>query len=98
MRNRSATQLENYWSLWNSKDLVFFLLIRDVFVNYSVAGGELYDRIVRRNERPYSERDAARYISMLVEAVAHLHALDIVRHSKLYSNIVISFFFNSRYI
>jgi serine/threonine protein kinase len=47
-------------------------------------GGELYDRINERRENPYSERDAARFISMIVQAVAHLHEMDIVRLSSVY--------------
>ncbi len=46
-------------------------------------GGELYDRIRQRETRPYTERDAANYILMIVRAVAHLHAMDIVRFSNL---------------
>ncbi len=46
-------------------------------------GGELYDRINERRENPYNERDAARFISMIVQAVAHLHGMDIVRFSNM---------------
>jgi len=42
-------------------------------------GGELFHRIQKRSEKPYTERDAARFISMIVQAVAHLHKMDIVR-------------------
>jgi len=47
-------------------------------------GGELFNRIEERRENPYTERDAARFISMIVQAVAHLHAMDIVRFSNVY--------------
>jgi serine/threonine protein kinase len=42
-------------------------------------GGELFNRIQNRDANPYTERDAARFIQMLVKAVSHLHAMDIVR-------------------
>lgn len=42
-------------------------------------GGELFDRIQQRESKPYTERDAANFISMIVKAVAHLHSMDIVR-------------------
>ncbi|CAF1469239.1 unnamed protein product [Rotaria sp. Silwood1] len=40
-------------------------------------GGELFNRIQQRNDNPYTERDAARYIWMIVQAVHHLHTMDI---------------------
>ena len=47
-------------------------------------GGELFKRIIQRDRNPYTERDAARFISMLVQAVAHLHGMNIVSHSQKY--------------
>lgn len=47
-------------------------------------GGELYSRIIQRDRNPYTERDAARFIWMIVQAVAHLHDMDIVRFSYRY--------------
>jgi serine/threonine protein kinase len=47
-------------------------------------GGELFDRIQHRKTNPYTERDAARFISMIVQAVAHLHAMNMVRFSKTF--------------
>ena len=44
----------------------------------SMEGGELFNRIEQRKTNQYTERDAARYISMIVQAVAHLHGMDIV--------------------
>ena len=41
-------------------------------------GGELFDRIKCREANPYTERDAAKFIMMIVKAVAHLHRMDIV--------------------
>jgi len=58
-------------------------------------GGELFDRIKQREENPYTERDAARFISMIVQAVAHLHAMDMVRLSNfcfLILTIIVPFF------
>ncbi len=48
----------------------------------SMEGGELFNRIQERSRNPYTERDAARFISMIVQAVAHLHAMDMVRFSN----------------
>lgn len=42
-------------------------------------GGELFNRIRNRNDKPYTEREAARIILMIAKAVAHLHHMDIVR-------------------
>lgn len=59
-------------------------------------GGELFDRIKGRQDNPYTERDAARFIRMIVTAVAHLHRMDMVRNfnfSFLYLMIFILFFF-----
>jgi serine/threonine protein kinase len=47
-------------------------------------GGELYKRIIQRDRNPYTERDAARFISMIVQAVAHLHGMNMVRFSNAY--------------
>jgi serine/threonine protein kinase len=54
-------------------------------------GGELFDRIKQRKSKPYTERDAASFISMIVQAVAHLHAMDIVRLSDVYFLFLIAF-------
>ncbi|CAF1396448.1 unnamed protein product [Rotaria sp. Silwood1] len=48
-----------------------------LIVTECMEGGELFTRIQQRNNRPYTERDAARYIWMLVQAVYHLHIMDI---------------------
>ena len=50
----------------------------DVLLRSSMEGGELFSRIQQRQTNPYTEGDAARYISMMVQAVARLHAMDIV--------------------
>ena len=59
----------------------------------SMEGGELFERIKKRKIHPYTERDAARYISMIVKAVAHLHDMDIVSSllSHLCCSILLSF-------
>ena len=38
-------------------------------------GGEVVKRISERGTNPYTERDAVKIISMLVQSVAHLHSL-----------------------
>jgi serine/threonine protein kinase len=42
-------------------------------------GGELFNRIRQRHEKPYTEREAAHIILMIAKAVAHLHHMDMVR-------------------
>ena len=42
-------------------------------------GGELFNRIRQRQDKPYTEREAAHIILMIAKAVAHLHHMDIVR-------------------
>ncbi|CAF1449038.1 unnamed protein product [Rotaria sordida] len=51
-------------------------------------GGELFTRIVERKVNPYTERDAARYISMLVQAVAHLHSMDMAHRDLKPENLL----------
>ena len=46
-------------------------------------GGELFNRIRDRQDRPYTEREVARLILMVTKAVAHLHCMDIVRHEEI---------------
>ena len=43
-------------------------------------GGELFNRIRQRQDKPYTEREAANLILMIAKAVAHLHHMDIVRN------------------
>jgi serine/threonine protein kinase len=43
-------------------------------------GGELFNRIRQRQDKPYTEREAAHVILMIAKAVAHLHHMDIVRY------------------
>jgi serine/threonine protein kinase len=49
------------------------------FYYFSMEGGELFNRIRQRHERPYTEREAANIILMIAKAVAHLHHMDMVR-------------------
>jgi serine/threonine protein kinase len=42
-------------------------------------GGELFDRIRSRQDKPYTEREAASIILMIAKAVGHLHHMDMVR-------------------
>lgn len=44
-------------------------------------GGELFNRIRDRQDKPYTEREAARLIKMIGKAVSHLHQMDIVSFS-----------------
>ena len=42
-------------------------------------GGELFNRIRDRQDKPYTEREAANIILMIAKAVGHLHSMDIVK-------------------
>ncbi|CAF3148294.1 unnamed protein product [Rotaria sp. Silwood2] len=53
-------------------------------------GGELFNRIQQRNDKPYTERDAARYIWMMVQAVYHLHKMDIVHRDLKAENLLLT--------
>lgn len=51
-------------------------------------GGELFNRILSRRDRRYTEREAAGIILMIAKAVTHLHHMDIVRKTlSLYLKI-----------
>ena len=43
-------------------------------------GGELFNRIRDRHDKPFTEREAADIILMIAKAVSHLHHMDIVRN------------------
>ena len=43
-------------------------------------GGELFNRIRERQDKPYTEREASHIIIMVAKAVAHLHRMDIVKN------------------
>ena len=45
---------------------------------FSMEGGELFNRIRQRQDKPYTEREAANVILMIAKAVAHLHHMDMV--------------------
>jgi serine/threonine protein kinase len=48
---------------------------------FSMEGGELFNRIRQRQDKPYTEREAANIILMIARAVGHLHHMDIVRNN-----------------
>jgi serine/threonine protein kinase len=56
-------------------------------------GGELFNRIRDRQDKPYTEREAANVILMIAKAVAHLHHMDIVKKDLTLLNIFICFSF-----
>ena len=45
-------------------------------------GGELFNRIRDRQDKPFTEREAANTIMMIAKAVAHLHHMDVVKRKK----------------
>ncbi|CAF1277100.1 unnamed protein product [Rotaria sp. Silwood1] len=53
-------------------------------------GGELFHRIEQRKNKPYTERDAARYIWMIVQAVYHLHKMDIAHRDLKAENLLLT--------
>ncbi|CAF4200471.1 unnamed protein product [Rotaria sp. Silwood2] len=53
-------------------------------------GGELFNRIRQRKDDPYTERDAARYIWMIVQAVYHLHKMDIAHRDLKPENLLLT--------
>ncbi len=63
------------------------------FFFFSMEGGELFNRIRQRHDKPYTEREAAHIILMIAKAVVHLHHMDMVRHicNSLFLLFVFSF-------
>lgn len=56
-------------------------------------GGELFNRIRQRQDKPYTEREAAQVIMMIAQAVAHLHHMDMVKRCILIKSISFSSLF-----
>jgi hypothetical protein len=50
---------------------LFFLLLPIKYILYSIEGGELFERIQQQCKHCYTERDAALFISMVLQAVTH---------------------------
>ena len=59
---------------------ISFMEISIIYV-FSMEGGELFNRIRLRHEKPFTEREAAHIILMIAKAVAHLHRMDMVCNS-----------------
>jgi len=51
-------------------------------------GGELFNRIRQRHDKPYTEREAAHIILMIAKAVAHLHHMDIAHRDLKPENLL----------
>lgn len=51
-------------------------------------GGELFNRIRDRQDKPYTEREAARLIKMIGKAVSHLHQMDIAHRDLKPENLL----------
>lgn len=62
------------------------------FGKFSMDGGELFNRIRDRQDKPFTEREAANVILMIAKAVAHLHHMDMVRRGGVSLWKTISFF------
>lgn len=50
-----------------------------------MSGGELFQRISSRQINPYTEADAKKHLFMIVQAVQHLHSIDIVIRQRIFS-------------
>ncbi|CAF3711456.1 unnamed protein product [Rotaria sp. Silwood1] len=53
-------------------------------------GGELFNRIEKQNNQLFTERDAAKYIWMIAQAVYHLHAMDIAHRDLKAENFLLT--------
>jgi len=51
-------------------------------------GGELFNRIRDRQDKPYTEREAANVIFMIAKAVAHLHQVDMAHRDLKPENLL----------
>ncbi|CAF0812898.1 unnamed protein product [Adineta steineri] len=51
-------------------------------------GGELFNRIRQREDKPYTEREAANIILMIAKAVAHLHHMDMAHRDLKPENLL----------
>ncbi|CAF3443022.1 unnamed protein product [Rotaria socialis] len=51
-------------------------------------GGELFNRIRDRQDKPYTEREAANIILMIATAVSHLHNMDIAHRDLKPENLL----------
>ncbi|CAF3575688.1 unnamed protein product [Rotaria socialis] len=51
-------------------------------------GGELFNRIRNKHDRPYTEREAANVILMIAKAVAHLHHMDMAHRDLKPENLL----------
>jgi serine/threonine protein kinase len=51
-------------------------------------GGELFNRIRDRQDKPYTEREAANVILMIAKAVAHLHHMDMAHRDLKPENLL----------
>ncbi|CAF3186282.1 unnamed protein product [Rotaria sp. Silwood2] len=51
-------------------------------------GGELFNRIRNKHDKPYTEREAANIILMIAKAVAHLHHMDMAHRDLKPENLL----------
>lgn len=59
-----------------SEYFIHFLSVSSVSWQYSVTGGELFDRIVEKGS--YTEKDASGLIRQVLEAVDYMHEQGVV--------------------
>lgn len=68
----------------------FYLDERAIYlVMEYIGGGELFDKIVQQENQVFNEVMAYQYISQLIGALNHMHALDIVHRDIKPENLMI---------
>ncbi|EDO40421.1 predicted protein [Nematostella vectensis] len=85
---------------WKSSLCPYIVGIKDVYENkYAkndcllvvmecMSGGELFERIQRRGDNPFTEREAASVVRQVTTALAHLHSLNIAHRDLKPENLL----------
>ncbi|CAF1161063.1 unnamed protein product [Rotaria sp. Silwood1] len=73
--------LDVYENMFESKRCLYVIM-------ECMEGGDLYHRLRSRIDKSYTEREAAKIISMVTKAVAHLHHMDIAHRDLKPENLL----------
>ncbi|CAF3777406.1 unnamed protein product [Rotaria sp. Silwood1] len=73
--------LDIYENMFESKRCLYIVM-------ECMEGGELYNRLRHRIDKPYTEREAANIVLMMAKAVAHLHHMDIAHRDLKPENLL----------